>query len=239
MDSNSKRRDFYLEFKSCSTYTDSIDDLRIYTKSYFNCNQRSWIRRTPTVKRSEWCKGDLQSVRIDVTNIDRLYHLSSTSLEMEMIARMRYKDQLLYIHVLVNTEVCGVRCCGGGIIYIGRDVNTFMHQVLCSGLYQKDAICELLAEDGIALDIDALIAVDEEARDRYHLQIYSNIVPTLEYLCKKSMYRKRMQPDRLGLPRIIEKDYADFINFKDIDIMTCTKAKIKKSYFLLRTHIVY
>ena len=234
MDSNTRirKRASYLEFKSCSTVTDSRNILRYLTRLHLGCNQRLWIHKTPTIELSEWCSDDLQKVRISVKNIDRLYHLDLSDLHMEMIARMRYRDQLLYIKVLVNKEFCCVRCCGRGIIHVGKDVNTFMRQVLWSKRYLRNAICELLAEDDIALDIDDLLAVDKEIRDGYCLQRYCNTVPTLEYFCKKSMYRERMQPDRLGLPRIIEKDYTDFINFEDIEEIK----KEESDIFLLNSH---
>ena len=173
--------------------------------------QYMFDRRTTPWEIQQWDHDELQSFKIDVGKIDRLYHIHTTDInesdrEYELIARLQYKGQPLYVELNASCDFTGFDCQGGGAIFVSRNASLFMRLVLTSG-NKKDLIYESLAEDGIE--------VEEQSEFDACQRIFRKNVPMLKYLCHEAFYKneEELQPYVSLLPTILSNSVDEFIQF--------------------------
>ena len=174
-------------------------------------HQYIFDHRTTPWERQQWDYDELQSFKIDVGKIDRLYHIRTTDInesdrEYELIARLQYKGQPLYVELNASCDFTGFDCQGGGAIFVSRNASLFMRLVLTSG-NKKDLIYESLAEDGIE--------VEEQSEFDACQRIFRKNVPMLKYLCHEVFYKneEELQPYLSLLPTILSNSVDEFIQF--------------------------
>ena len=130
---------------------EKMNDYLWYALSY----QDTFERRTTPWEMNQWNYDDLQAIEIDLERVDRLYHIKiseeSGDRIFEMIGRMQYNEEILYVKLYAGCDSSGFSCHGGGNIFISRDPNLFMKQPFESKI-DKYLIYKSLADDGIEVE---------------------------------------------------------------------------------------
>lgn len=174
-------------------------------------------RRTTPRERDQWGDGDLRTFEIDLELVDRLYDIDSVfknrgSREwVEMIGRMQYKGDRLYVKLTASYDYTGFRGQVGGVIFVSRDACLFMRLVLVPGI-RKDRIYKSLVKDGI--EVGELSEFDSGYAIR---EMFWNNVPRLKYICYEAIYQKQQQLQSylLLLPKILANSIDEFIRLKE------------------------
>ena len=112
-------------------------------------------RQTTPMEMREWDFHDLQNIKIDMGNVDRLYHLDILDIEgedreFEFIGRIQY-EYPLYVQMWATCDCEGFESYGEGFIYVCKDADLFMNLVL-NEKHNIDLIYEFLLEDGIKVE---------------------------------------------------------------------------------------
>lgn len=173
--------------------------------------QSNFDRRTTPWEMNEWDYDQLQSFNIDLTEVDRLYHIyfyeeAYSGRDYRFIARVNYNNQLLYVELTAGCDYCQ----GRGFIFVSKDPNLFMQLVLTSE-HNKDLVYQSLMEDGIEIERQY---DDAAACGRI------KTIPMLKYLCHESAFdnRVKLQPYFSTLPSILRNSIDEFIRFRDAQI---------------------
>ena len=122
-------------------------------------SQDTFDRRTTPWEMNEWEYEELMDFEVIIEKIDRLYHISFEShggdRDFHFIGRVEYEDGTpLYVEMAAGCDNSGFDCQGSGIIFVSRNANCFMRQVI-DGIEKKDTINNIynsLAEDGIQVE---------------------------------------------------------------------------------------
>ncbi|XP_068206570.1 uncharacterized protein [Palaemon carinicauda] len=175
--------------------------------------QYMFERRTTPWEMTEWDYDDLQTFKIDLEEIDRLYHVyfsddGTSGQDYQLIGRVEHKGQPLYVELVASCDYTGFDCRGGGVIFVSRDANLFMRLVLTSDC-KKDLIYQSLEEDGI--EVEAQTEYDACGR------MFWRNPPMLKYICHQAAYehRARLQPQLSSLPKCLIISVDEFIKFND------------------------
>ena len=152
------------------------------------------LRMTTPGEIDIWDKDELQKLKIDLENIDRLYHIfSDTNYDKycHMICRMHYKGHLLYLeffafhqefHPVYRTE------SRSGGIFVSRDAFLFMYLIQTSFFRsQMYPINKLLEKDDIQIN-DQYPYNDDIWR---FSPVKNKQVQTLQYICHEFICRKK------------------------------------------------
>ena len=139
--------------------------------------QSTFDRRTTPWEVQYWDYKDLRAFEIDLERVDRLYHISFFDVangdrEFEMIGRMQYKGEPIYVELNAGCDFTGFDCQGEGNIVISRDANFFMKHLLRSKR-EKDIIYKALADDGIEVEEEEQSEFDS-AKKRLSKQNFSS-----------------------------------------------------------------
>ena len=141
-------------FKSVISSVVNAEKMNDYL-SYALLYQDMFERRTTPWEMNQWNYDDLQAIEIDLERVDRLYHIKiseeSGDRIFEMIGRMQYNEEILYVKLYAGCDSSGFSCHGGGNIFISRDPNLFMKQ-LFEFKVDKYLIYKSLADDGIEVE---------------------------------------------------------------------------------------
>lgn len=137
---------------------------------------------------------ELQEFQLKVEDIDRLYYISRKGCSFQLIARLDYKKKPLYVQLLAGCEFEPFEC-PGGVFFVSRDANIFMH--LVGRPLDKTQVYESLAEDGIHVE-----KRKEGDLDYYSLfaRIFWKTPPTLQFLCHGAVFLSR---DRLSYASVL------------------------------------
>ena len=198
------------DFKSCDPNVQHANTILDYVEDALDA-QHSFRKNTTPCEINHWDYEDLQSFKVDVDKIDRLYHIFYHAeyhweTDFELIVRMQYDKKPLYVELIGNCcEINGFNHDGVGHIFVSRDVDIFMKCVLRNSLYERSkynikAIYELLKEDGIHF----------EARSCKN-------TPTLQQLCYKTIcYNIAALPEyKTELPKMLTENINYFIKLKE------------------------
>nr|BDT62996.1 MAG: hypothetical protein [Trachysalambria curvirostris nimavirus] len=198
------------DFKSICTDITSADDVSNKI-GYALVHQYMFDRRT-----SPWEMGhfeDLEKFEIDLEKVDRLYFIHSyndvSGSEFEILARMDYRDEKAYVHLIASCDFTGFDCQGGGCIYVSLSANVFT-KVMLDSRHNPDAIYQMLREDGIA--VEEQLEYDRLSRWRW------SSAPMLKYLCHMAISKNK---DTLRnvykhcLPRILAESLDEFIRIQE------------------------
>ena len=189
---------------------EDMDDHLFEALSY----QYMFDRRTTPWEMQHWDYKDLQAFKIDLEQVDRLYHIkffeNAGDREFEMIGRMQYKGEPLYVELNAGCDNTGFDCQGMGNIFISRDANLFMKLVLRSN-NEKDLIYKSLADDGIEVE------EEEQSEFDVHKRMFSRTVPMLKYICHEAVYQheQKLQSQFEQLPKILANSLEEFIRFQE------------------------
>ena len=128
----------FKSFVAGVTDTDGIH--RMLHNALFH--QHMFETRTTPWEAACWTKSDLKHVKIMARDIDRLYHIFHESEHddpdpdafvfgetFELVARMRYRGQPLYVDMKASCDFTGFDCRGGGYVLVSRDVDNFMNSI--------------------------------------------------------------------------------------------------------------
>ena len=190
--------------------------------------QHSFHKNTTPFETNNWDFEELQSFKVDVNKIDRLYHLHYVSSflydDWEVIVRMQYNDEPLYVQIFGN-------CWDGvGHIFVSRDVDVFMKCVLRSTKYKDSqydykAIYELLKEDGVVrsseyedirYDYNAIYELLKEDGIHFEEESCKN-TPGLQNLCYNTISNNIVtrQEYKNELPKMLVRTTNNFIKTKE------------------------
>ena len=112
--------------------------------------QNKFKRRTTPREYSYFNYEEFNKFKINYGDIDRLYHISHFESvcgeDFEMIARMEYKGEKLYIELLAGCKFTSFNCYVYGTIFVSKYANLFM-KIINKG--NMSLIHKSLTEDGI------------------------------------------------------------------------------------------
>ena len=205
MDSN-------LDFKSCYSNIQHANTILDYVEDALD-SQDLFDKNTTPYEKNDFDFEELQSFKIDVDKIDRLYHINYEPIyrfqtNYELIVRMQYDAKPLYVELFGNCcEIHGFRWDGVGHIFISRNADIFMKCVLRirkyeSSKYNIKAIYESLKNDGIRFE------AAYESPNNAH---------TLQKLCYKAISNNTatLQEYKTELPKILIESVNYFIKAKE------------------------
>ena len=209
---------FHPNFKSVHpAIANEFDFFRIHFSHH--CGFSAMVKKTTPLEMNNWKSEELQSFRINLRNIDRLYHTSDSlylNTDMwEYIIRIQPDDggNPIYIQVMAERRYCmsngeNGKIKGGGFIYLSRDASMFMNVVLRSDI-NKIPIYQSLREDGIQYE-DQTEFDDEKGNSRKR-------VPSLVFICHEFFNENRyqLQSQTPQIPHIMIKSLNDFIHLRD------------------------
>ncbi|XP_068226098.1 uncharacterized protein [Palaemon carinicauda] len=200
-------------FKSIDPAVPDADTMEDYLSNALDY-QYMFEKRTTPWEMAQWDPDELQSFKIDLEKVDRLYHISfiedgCVGQEYELIARLNHKGRLLYVELTAGCDYTGFDCQGYGIIFVSSDANLFLNLVLTNNC-KKDLIHKSLSEDGVETEE---LSIEYNACSRMFLKN----TPMLKYLCHMSIYENRikLEPHLSTLPKILKKSVDEFIKFKE------------------------
>jgi len=92
--------------------------------------QHMFEKRTSPWEMQTWDYEDLQNFTIKLKRIDRLYYIYNfdddvSSRSYEIIVRMSYKKEKVFVHMTAGCDFTGFDCQGGGEIYITKSAYPF------------------------------------------------------------------------------------------------------------------
>ena len=187
------------------TCTDDIDDLIGYSLSY----QHTFNKTTAPWEMKNWMEDELENFMIDHMKIDRVYYIyhfddDCSGQDFELIARMTYKSQPLYVQMNAGCDYTGFDCQGDGSIYVSRDADMFMKTVLDDRKHSIDHIYELLMADGI-------YAVWILRYDTAWRKKMTTDPPMLKFLCHNLIVERNMPREYYSnvLPKILVDSVDD------------------------------
>ena len=180
------------------------------TSNPFN-HQDTFKKKTPQFEMRLWDKERLESFKIKLEEIDRLYYINhySNSVwvhEFDLLIRINYEEGYpLYVKMLAFCDYLGFSSMGVGSIYVFFNPILFMKHINDKMRFlpqkYKNVIYKSLRDD----------------IDLYHNDVYS--VPTLKYLCYENIsYNK----DKLlpffftsKLPIFLKNNIEEFIKYQN------------------------
>ena len=199
-------------FKSIDPNVTCCDEIDDYI-GYALCYQDMFDRRTTPWEKIMWDDDELNNIKIDPKAIDRLYYIyhfddQCTGQNFNMAGRMVYNGQPLYVELSASCDFTGFDCQGHGVIFVSTDANLFMKLVMTEK-FQKDAICESLAHDGIIIE-------EQTEYDSCERMFWKN-APMLKYLCHQVVYENQTELKHYSqvLPKVLTDSIIDFIRTKD------------------------
>ncbi|XP_066944386.1 uncharacterized protein [Macrobrachium rosenbergii] len=200
------------DFKSVDpavTDADTMDENMWTALAY----QYMFDRRTTPWEMAQWDHDELQSFKVDLEKVDRLYYIyfhddESFGQEYAMIARMDHKGLPLYVELSASCDYTGFDCQGQGVIFVSRDANLFM-KLCITRECNRDLIYQSLEEDGIQ--------VEEQTEYDACRRMQLKTAPMLKYLCHQAAYehRAKLWPQFSCLPKILANSVDEFIKFRD------------------------
>lgn len=175
------------DFKSLCRKVKNAADLHRLTYNVFG-NQKWYKRQTTEEEESQWTYDALQSLEIDPEMIDRLYYIRYRH---EIIARIRYEGEPLYVNLYSYCVNDGLFCRGSHGIFVSRNAHLFLRMVSIPNR-KRNLVHESLAEDGIRAE---------------------NRVPALKYLCHEAVYSNetRLRSQISQLPKVLVNSIENFV----------------------------
>ena len=174
-------------------------------------------KRTTPWENDMWDKEELDSFKIDLEKVDRLYYIEhnkrSEGQDFTLVARMEQGTKHIYVEMTASCDYTGFECQGGGVIFVSTNANLFMKIVLMNEYDNNDLIIQSLKNDGI------------EVQEHTEFDLYSRMfwtqVPMLKYLCHLAIYdnKYRLQTHLPMLPKLLQDSLEDFIKFQDAKIV--------------------
>ncbi|CAL4144584.1 unnamed protein product, partial [Meganyctiphanes norvegica] len=161
--------------------TEDIDDLVGSALVY----QHMFDRRTSPWEMQNWDYDELQKFKVKLNRVDRLYYIyhyddEISSRSYEILVRMDYKEEKLFVHLAAGCDFTGFDCQGGGEIYITRNPNIFLKSVVGQN-HNPSLIYNCLLEDGYR--------VEEPTQFDLSPRKMWNSVPALRFLTHQAIHK--------------------------------------------------
>ena len=223
--------EFYPDFKSAcpqirnSSDIDSIMGTIIRNQHLLDCH-------TTPHEMKKWDKQELDSFKIEYSQIDRLYFIWrednfwDNGEHYKLIVRIKYIDET-YIYVyLTGGYFEAEKSCIYGLLFISREAKYFMSLVLeeCYKFLDNKDMYELLKYDSIHIKV----YIDN---DIFNITRRTDL--KLEYLCYENIYKNidKLQSKLIYLPKIIFENIDTSIKFKKAQD-AYMKLKVTNYYYL-------
>ena len=208
---NSNMGDPHPVFKSVVP-TVSIHGVMKDTLSAVIPHQSIFTKKTFPGEMKDWNYKDLQTFKINLNFVDRLYYIYFNLLDEDLfhvICRMMYKNE--HVFVQLYARCCGdggFGCCGRGTILLTRNPNLLFHVILGNDTFDRDAILKLLTSDGYQIDDDntqpSSLGV-EKVKDPH----------TLQFLTYDAIYKHHHLLRIKDMPPNLSGSLHKFINIRE------------------------
>ena len=200
---------FHPNFKSADPeITKSLNiDIKLGSLGLIISNQHLFSRHTTPYEIKQWDKRELNSFKIEYSQIDRLYiflcnNWWDNEIHYDLIIRIKYKDESnIYAYLTTECIIIDENHFIYGSIFISRDVKIFMRLVL-NQFWNIDNVYKFLEYDGIYLKV--------------HNEIKKDAL-NLKTICYESVYnnRQRLQFQIMDIPKILYENIIDMIKFRE------------------------
>nr|BDT63581.1 MAG: hypothetical protein [Pasiphaea japonica whispovirus] len=199
------------DFKSANPSVNSVCET--YSICYAIENQHMFNKRTTPLEKSTWGEQELKKFRFDVKSINRVYFIyhfddGVSGHKFEMVARMLYKGEHVYVQLKASCDFTGFDCEGHGVMFVSKDANLFIKLIL-TDKHPKGLIYQSLTEDGIEID-----QMDECSWNTKYMYCHA---PTLKFLCHKAIYKNKnkLQHYSSTLPNVLKQSVDKYITFNE------------------------
>ncbi|CAL4105611.1 unnamed protein product [Meganyctiphanes norvegica] len=118
--------------------------------------QHMFEKRTSPWEMQTWDYEELQDFKLKLKRVDRLYYINHfddqvSSRTFEILLRMTYKKEKIFVHLSAGCDFTGFDCQGGGEIYITRSANIFLKSIV-EEHHDPQSIYNSLVEDGYKVE---------------------------------------------------------------------------------------
>lgn len=200
----------FLSLDASVANQDDIADLLGEALTY----QYLFDKRASPWERASWDDHDLDSFRIQVDMIQRLYYISHyddgvSGREYELVVRTVHKERAVYAKLTAGCDFTGFECQGGGEIYITYDAQIFLKSIL-SGDIDLHGIWKSMVADGLEVE-------EPSTFDLLPVRAW-NTVPMLKFLCHMKVYDERdtlRQKAALTLPKTLAQSVEEFLKTRE------------------------
>lgn len=199
-------------FKSAIATVSKVDDIEEMV-GYALIYQYMFVKRTSPWEMQTWDYHELEIFKVDLNKIDRLYYIdhfddSVNSKTYEILIRMNYNNEKIFVRLSAGCDFTGFDCQGGGEIYITRNPNIFLKSIV-DQYHNPLLIYKHLLEDGYSVEEPS--EFDLTPRHQW------NSVPMLKFLTHQTVYDNR---SNLGhypqvLPSMLSNSVTEFIQVQE------------------------
>lgn len=169
------------------------------------CHQYLFDKETPPREKNLWAPGELQNFEINLSCVDRLYHIhrSEDDDTFKLVARVEYKNRHLFIELSCSCYFECLECKGAGQIYLSYD----------AGLFAKVITTKMENE---ALFYCSLGVEGQSTHERWPLRKWRS-PPSLGLLCRLAVTANisRLSHYPKVLPLTVIRDLDEFVRVKE------------------------
>lgn len=152
---------------------DGIDDANSVNRILGEAIQYQYMFETRTFhsESHDFLEDDLQSFAIDINKINRLYYIlhfddSVSCRKYELLARMEYNLENVFVKLSAGYEFTRFGCLGGGVIYVTKNPNVFFNCIV-EEENNRMKIRQSLIEDGYCVSEPNSLQVLDEDKFRF------------------------------------------------------------------------
>ena len=197
------------DFKCFDPKVKNVDEMYTILGCALKRQGGDLLRRTTPWEMCQWNEDELQTFKIELEMIDRLYLVCMEDdincTDYDMVARVQYKNEPLFVQLSAYSDCSSYEMCGS--IYVSRDPNLFLN-VIETPIRDKNLIYKSLVEDGF--QVDDMTEMDPVER------LWRKNAPMLTYICHQVIYEneKALRPQISQLPKILVDSVENFIKLK-------------------------
>ena len=127
-------------------------------------NQFAFRKKTFTGENTDWGKIDLETFKLDLNYVDRLYYLYVNQQHFRIICRMVYNTKPVFVELSAKCCISHrFKCRSRGYIFVTRNPNTFF-RVFLADLYCKRNALNSLRSDGYVINTEDTLLLKHLSR---------------------------------------------------------------------------
>ena len=196
------------DFKCFDPEVKNVDEMYTTLGYVLHRQGEKLSRRTTPWEMCQWDEDELQTFKIELELIDRLYYVCMEEdfyHDYDIVARVQYKNEPLFVQLSACDDPSSYELFGS--IYVSRNPNLFLN-VIDTPIRDKNLVYKSLVEDGFR--VDDMTEMDPVER------LWRKRAPMLTYICHQVIYEneKVLRSQISQLPKILVDSVENFIKLK-------------------------